>query len=75
MEIGHHVFFGAGEGDRTLVVSLGSFCSTIELHPLGVKCGVDSNTDERSDNGQRQRRATPTPPSPQRFGVYRVDGL
>ena len=24
---------GAGEGDRTLVVSLGSFCSTIELHP------------------------------------------
>src|SRR5689334_18358718 len=25
---------GAGEGNRTLVVSLGSFCSTIELHPL-----------------------------------------
>ena len=25
--------FGAGEGNRTLVVSLGSFCSTIELHP------------------------------------------
>ena len=24
---------GAGEGNRTLVVSLGSFCSTIELHP------------------------------------------
>ena len=24
---------GAGEGDRTLVLSLGSFCSTIELHP------------------------------------------
>src|SRR3546814_9977370 len=23
---------GAGEGNRTLVVSLGSFCSTIELH-------------------------------------------
>ena len=26
---------GAGEGNRTLVVSLGSFCSTIELHPPG----------------------------------------
>src|ERR1700686_2700270 len=25
--------YGAGEGNRTLVVSLGSFCSTIELHP------------------------------------------
>ena len=25
--------FGAGEGNRTLVVSLGSFCSAIELHP------------------------------------------
>src|SRR5690348_17045493 len=25
---------GAGEGNRTLVVSLGSFCSAIELHPL-----------------------------------------
>src|SRR5690606_36241589 len=27
---------GAGEGNRTLVVSLGSFCSTIELHPRAV---------------------------------------
>ena len=27
--------FGAGEGNRTLVVSLEGFCSTIELHPLG----------------------------------------
>src|SRR3546814_11188890 len=27
---------GAGEGNRTLVVSLGSFCSAIELHP---QCG------------------------------------
>ena len=25
---------GAGEGNRTLVVSLEGFCSTIELHPL-----------------------------------------
>ena len=29
---------GAGEGNRTLVVSLEGFCSTIELHPLsGVR--------------------------------------
>jgi hypothetical protein len=28
--------FGAGEGNRTLVVSLEGFCSTIELHP---RCG------------------------------------
>ncbi len=28
---------GAGEGNRTLVVSLGSFCSTIELHPHGPR--------------------------------------
>ena len=27
------IFSGAGEGNRTLVVSLGSFCSAIELHP------------------------------------------
>ena len=25
--------YGAGEGNRTLVVSLEGFCSTIELHP------------------------------------------
>src|SRR5258706_9349030 len=28
---------GAGEGNRTLVVSLGSFCSTIELHPRSAR--------------------------------------
>ena len=27
---------GAGEGNRTLVVSLEGFCSTIELHPLAL---------------------------------------
>jgi hypothetical protein len=27
---------GAGEGNRTLVVSLEGFCSTIELHPLNT---------------------------------------
>jgi hypothetical protein len=29
-----HAGIGAGEGNRTLVVSLEGFCSTIELHPL-----------------------------------------
>src|SRR5882762_8523936 len=28
--------FGAGEGNRTLVLSLGSFRSTIELHPRSI---------------------------------------
>ena len=28
---------GAGEGNRTLVISLEGFCSTIELHPPGAK--------------------------------------
>ena len=28
--------FGAGEGNRTLVLSLGSFRSTIELHPQSI---------------------------------------
>ena len=30
---------GAGEGNRTLVVSLEGFCSTIELHPRGRHLG------------------------------------
>ena len=33
--------FGAGEGNRTLVISLEGFCSTIELHPpkfLNLQC-------------------------------------
>ena len=34
-----NVGFGAGEGNRTLVVSLEGFCSTIELHPLAPGSG------------------------------------
>src|SRR3954468_17460874 len=30
---GPNTVYGAGEGNRTLVVSLEGFCSTIELHP------------------------------------------
>ena len=35
---------GAGEGNRTLVVSLEGFCSTIELHPPGPdkKCTISA---------------------------------
>src|SRR5262245_49225634 len=32
-----NALFGAGEGNRTLVVSLEGFCSTIELHPPPAK--------------------------------------
>lgn len=31
-----HIESGAGEGNRTPVVSLGSCCSTIELHPRAI---------------------------------------
>ena len=34
-------FPGAGEGNRTLVVSLEGFCSTIELHPLIHEADAD----------------------------------
>src|SRR3546814_4397713 len=39
-------FLGAGEGNRTLVVSLGSFCSTIELHPRAAKNRSEEHTSE-----------------------------
>ncbi len=43
--------YGAGEGNRTLVVSLGSFCSTIELHPRapdgnGLVIGAGGEADK-----------------------------
>ena len=31
---------GAGEGNRTLVLSLGSSCSTIELHPQSIRLAI-----------------------------------
>ena len=57
-----HDLDGAGEGNRTLVVSLEGFCSTIELHPRGTTSfnslhdssfwwwGLDSK--QRSQRGQ-----------------------
>src|SRR2546429_9804966 len=52
---------GAGEGNRTLVVSLEGFCSTIELHPrasdrLSWWRGLDSNQRRLS-----QRIYSPSP--------------
>jgi hypothetical protein len=40
---------GAGEGNRTLVVSLGSFCSTIELHPRSRGFAVMRSPDMADD--------------------------
>jgi hypothetical protein len=33
MQVVEAIWHGAGEGNRTLILSLGSFCSAIELHP------------------------------------------
>ena len=51
---------GAGEGNRTLVVSLEGFCSAIELHPprsLTQKCNTD----------KRRLSIGPAPPFSLRF--------
>jgi hypothetical protein len=57
---------GAGEGNRTLVVSLEGFCSTIELHPhiaanppmaknfVGGKSLASACQAERHDEGNKQ---------------------
>ena len=37
------VLIGAGEGNRTLVLSLGSFRSTIELHPQSMFYFIPNN--------------------------------
>ena len=46
---------GAGEGNRTLVVSLGSFCSAIELHPRGAR----SSGGPRAPQGPRAQPPLP----------------
>src|SRR5690242_20815398 len=53
---------GAGEGNRTLVVSLEGFCSTIELHPLAKRSGPDAHaTAKRQPVGGRLTRGKPLP--------------
>ena len=54
---------GAGEGNRTLVVSLEGFCSTIELHPLKQKAFepnafVGNLMVEGMDSNHRRRKPT-----------------
>jgi hypothetical protein len=44
---------GAGEGNRTLVISLEGFCSTIELHP---PCTTQDNNNSTSHVLRRQPR-------------------
>ncbi len=57
-----HVSIGAGEGNRTLVVSLEGFCSAIELHPQPTL--TREHHTLRCVNTSRskviQRSATPT---------------
>src|ERR1700739_495005 len=43
---------GAGEGNRTLVVSLGSFCSTIELHPPSRRISKPTSRHASSAHGR-----------------------
>src|SRR5580698_2950174 len=53
---------GAGEGNRTLVISLEGFCSTIELRPLRVStlnfAAIYSFWWRRLDSNQRRRKQT-----------------
>ena len=57
---------GAGEGNRTLVVGLGSLCSTIELHPqrghctaviMGVRVGPARREPAQSRHSNAPKRA------------------
>ena len=77
--------FGAGEGNRTLVVSLEGFCSTIELHPPGTfllhrlspGCclafwwrGLDSNQRRRKPTDLQSAPFSHSGTSPQRTFDY-----
>src|ERR1700678_880130 len=59
---GRYIFVtGAGEGNRTLVVSLEGFCSTIELHPQGsFRFPITTSAFwwRRLDSNQRRRKPT-----------------
>ena len=50
--------FGAGEGNRTLILSLEGFCSTIELHPQSSNCYPFTNMVE--GEGFEPSKAEPT---------------
>src|SRR5437762_1762598 len=77
-------FRGAGEGNRTLVISLEGFCSTIELHPPGSSCftgfagcclafwwrGLDSNQRRRKPTDLQSAPFSHSGTSPQRTIDY-----
>src|SRR5512134_2200412 len=44
---------GAGEGNRTLVVSLEGFCSTIELHPRLLEPRAETSSAARRSSWWR----------------------
>ena len=58
---------GAGEGNRTLVVSLEGFCSTIELHPrvfgMVEGAGFEPAYSERADLQSAAINHSATPPT------------
>ncbi len=61
--------FGAGEGNRTLVISLEGFCSTIELHPPWDS--TPSATAWRATPGKLRHPTTQTSPHPPVPGARR----
>jgi hypothetical protein len=65
--------FGAGEGNRTLVVSLGSFCSTIELHPRPALFAAKAvkRQDGRGQAADWHPRSATATPRPLHRGVGR----
>ena len=53
--------FGAGEGNRTLVISLEGFCSTIELHPplkVAILQNITTDASRQSNDGGGRRIRT-----------------
>ena len=54
---------GAGEGNRTLVISLEGFCSTIELHPRKSWCRPCSQATGGSNGAGGRLHRRPTYPS------------
>jgi hypothetical protein len=69
---------GAGEGNRTLVVSLEGFCSTIELHPhspLVEGEGFEPSKAEPADLQSAPFDRSGTPPSKRAIlAVLRANG-
>src|ERR1700748_1565500 len=73
---------GAGEGNRTLVISLEGFCSTIELHPQFPRLSLHSYAAVpcrrwwgRLDSNQRRRSQGIYSPPPLPLGTLPHDLL